>query len=485
MFSILRLALRRSPPASPSARTWSFSIALALLASVHPAIVQAQCGSCGNGILEGVEQCDDGNTTPGDGCSGGCTLELPPNCQASTSASYQAAFGSDRFYQAVLARAQGLGFNPALNSTVVCTTPDGVTPIYYALLSTSNPMRVSDPAAVISSRADVLAPMTTVLRRQTGSAETEIVYSNGAFHFDYSGDPGSPTLTVRDGAGNVNNGNSVSTGTPEPTCEEAEGEYVNCMLRGVFDPDHLLDCIGCAVGILGIGTGEPFLVFVGILLTAHECSHCLFDPIVGCSFPEDCRTADCTGGKCRTTVGSGGTAGFDCAEDVPPGALCDMQCEICTPAGCKSTFAPCVACTNGQMSVIPTGIKFAKATRVDTIGSCGCGPSVCSCGASASVELDYFDCSGQLVGLCGSSWGGSASQLSSCPGPAPCDPQTWLAQCWNDIGGCLFPPQGGHLGCGGINFCTTGDDPVGPLPPDGIVDLRTEDEKESDCCTPP
>jgi len=39
---------------------------------------------CGNGIKEGTEQCDDGNTTNGDGCSAQCTIEVavnrPPVC---------------------------------------------------------------------------------------------------------------------------------------------------------------------------------------------------------------------------------------------------------------------------------------------------------------------------------------------------------------------------------------------------------------------
>jgi cysteine-rich repeat protein len=30
---------------------------------------------CGNGVVEGSEQCDDGNTTGGDGCSGSCQWE--------------------------------------------------------------------------------------------------------------------------------------------------------------------------------------------------------------------------------------------------------------------------------------------------------------------------------------------------------------------------------------------------------------------------
>lgn len=33
--------------------------------------------ACGNGVVEGLELCDDGNTTNGDGCSSTCTIELP------------------------------------------------------------------------------------------------------------------------------------------------------------------------------------------------------------------------------------------------------------------------------------------------------------------------------------------------------------------------------------------------------------------------
>src|SRR2546425_785705 len=31
--------------------------------------------TCGNGVVEGTEECDDGNTTSGDGCSATCQLE--------------------------------------------------------------------------------------------------------------------------------------------------------------------------------------------------------------------------------------------------------------------------------------------------------------------------------------------------------------------------------------------------------------------------
>ncbi len=37
---------------------------------------------CGNGKVEYGEQCDDGNTTPGDGCSDLCRFEQPPSSSA-------------------------------------------------------------------------------------------------------------------------------------------------------------------------------------------------------------------------------------------------------------------------------------------------------------------------------------------------------------------------------------------------------------------
>lgn len=40
--------------------------------TVHPVVGVPVCG---NGILDAGEQCDDGNTSPGDGCSAACTVE--------------------------------------------------------------------------------------------------------------------------------------------------------------------------------------------------------------------------------------------------------------------------------------------------------------------------------------------------------------------------------------------------------------------------
>jgi cysteine-rich repeat protein len=38
--------------------------------------------NCGNGILEGTEECDDGNNTPGDGCANDCKIESGWSCLA-------------------------------------------------------------------------------------------------------------------------------------------------------------------------------------------------------------------------------------------------------------------------------------------------------------------------------------------------------------------------------------------------------------------
>ena len=54
---------------------------LALAATLASALlpidrsVAADSPTCGNGVVEGTEECDDGNTTSGDGCSATCQLE--------------------------------------------------------------------------------------------------------------------------------------------------------------------------------------------------------------------------------------------------------------------------------------------------------------------------------------------------------------------------------------------------------------------------
>src|SRR5438046_8668963 len=55
----------------------------AVSAQIRSTVATASClapaGDCGNGVLEAGEQCDDGNTVAGDGCSPSCQREVCGN----------------------------------------------------------------------------------------------------------------------------------------------------------------------------------------------------------------------------------------------------------------------------------------------------------------------------------------------------------------------------------------------------------------------
>jgi cysteine-rich repeat protein len=83
------VAIASSKPASSASALSASSAAMASssAASSDVAIPQSREGApetsppeeerCGNGRLEGIESCDDGNALDGDGCSMSCVLELP------------------------------------------------------------------------------------------------------------------------------------------------------------------------------------------------------------------------------------------------------------------------------------------------------------------------------------------------------------------------------------------------------------------------
>jgi fibro-slime domain-containing protein len=57
--------------------------------------VKAKVNTCGDGILAGTEQCDDGNTNSGDGCSSTCTAEPGYTCPTPGSACNKIEFCGD------------------------------------------------------------------------------------------------------------------------------------------------------------------------------------------------------------------------------------------------------------------------------------------------------------------------------------------------------------------------------------------------------
>lgn len=64
--SVDSLARTSSPGASDSARPFGTS--------------NPPTSFCGDGVVDGGEECDDGNVTSGDGCTASCLIEVPDNC---------------------------------------------------------------------------------------------------------------------------------------------------------------------------------------------------------------------------------------------------------------------------------------------------------------------------------------------------------------------------------------------------------------------
>ncbi len=80
------LAPRQPVNSVPYAFQVSEASVLASRVADLEALVQALTGEvCGNGALEGDEQCDDGNNSNGDGCESDCTETPVENCQEAPS----------------------------------------------------------------------------------------------------------------------------------------------------------------------------------------------------------------------------------------------------------------------------------------------------------------------------------------------------------------------------------------------------------------
>ena len=52
-----------------------FILLTCIVSTLQISLVEAAIGTCGNGVLEKFEQCDDGNVTNWDGCSSLCQIE--------------------------------------------------------------------------------------------------------------------------------------------------------------------------------------------------------------------------------------------------------------------------------------------------------------------------------------------------------------------------------------------------------------------------
>jgi cysteine-rich repeat protein len=112
---------------------------------------------CGNGVVESGEQCDDGNTTPGDGCDASCMLEIPPTAYRISSLLLRDPHAYTRFFLACLDITDDL--NTALNNAIAGDA-NGDGSLDLSVLSVFRPLNqglVTNPLDIVFG--DCTAPM--------------------------------------------------------------------------------------------------------------------------------------------------------------------------------------------------------------------------------------------------------------------------------------------------------------------------------------
>lgn len=140
--------------------------------------IRADISTCGDGAITSVEACDDGNTTPGDGCSATCTVETGFLCEGTPSACFN--------YTACTTAACYLG--PCTGGTIVTGAASGLPaliPDNQPSTGTSFPIAFASTGTVrsISVAYDVTttwcADFNLYLTGPNGGTESNLCTGNG------------------------------------------------------------------------------------------------------------------------------------------------------------------------------------------------------------------------------------------------------------------------------------------------------------------
>ncbi len=403
---------------------------------------------CGNGSLDGIEQCDDGNVQNGDGCSSICIFTDPPgnnnlcgngvteqqlgeqcddgntsnedecNNACEIICTLDAECPSGQCTEGVCESACGNGdYEPELGEQC----DDG----------NQNNADDCNNACVIICVNNTECPSDVCV-------EGLCTYTCGNGEFE-------PEYGEQCDDGNVNNTDSCTTGcllTPPPQCEvnsdcENGAACVGgfCVLPPGGECDLPSDCQSnlCLSGECAMCTSDSQCPS-GICLNGA----CALDNNQDCSLPSQCQSNLCLNGDCAS-----------CTSDAqcPNGNCVNGACQLDTNQGCTND-AQCLTglCLSGQCSAC-TSTSQCNAGEVCSNGTClisGCGNGdldigeQCDdgnkinndgCSASCMRECDLHECADGGQAFCQVTNGRQCNQLTS-------------GQCFE----CVGPPQYDCLG---------------------------------------
>jgi cysteine-rich repeat protein len=254
--------------------------------------------ACGNGVVEGSEECDDDNLVDGDCCSSTCTNEPA----ASACSDGDACTLADSCDGAGLCLS---GAPLVCDDTFYCNGLETCDSIVGCEAGT--PPVVSDGVACTNDSCD--EALDIVVNTPNDALCDDSLYCNGAETCDdqLGCQAGAPPI-VDDGVACTDDG-----------CDEVGDVVVN--LPNDAGCNDGLFCNGGEIcdAVTGCGTGSPPVVDDGVACTADTCDE-TDDVIVNDPVDLACDDGDvCTADSCDAVSG--------CANDVIPG------CEVAVPAG--------------------------------------------------------------------------------------------------------------------------------------------------------
>jgi len=357
--------------------------------------INAGTSTCGNGVLEFGETCDDHNTTGTDGCSATCTVEAGYTCNGAPSTCVLSPGSCASPYALNLTMAgttyDGMGMgNTSTNplNNVGAAACDGLTSSGGSpdnLWKFVNPVAQDVTISLNSTTFDTVLRLTSTVCDLTTAVKETI--------------PSTDTVGKSDGCADEH-----SSGTAEVL------HYPNLPMGTYY---ILVDGFGTAASGTYTFTvhGTPSTCGNGTLETGEVCDDGNSNNSDGCT--NECAVATgytCTGSPsvCAALCGNGGLDTGETCDDhnTTNGDGCDSTCHVQTGYACTGAPSVChaIVCGDGHVDTgeacddhnLATGDGCDGTCHVETGYACTGDPSVCThaCGNGTLDGTEECDSSG-------------------------------------------------------------------------------------------